>query len=312
MKMRVFLSFVLILACIVTGAAARARDEFCGVPFDAEATKIDFGKQAVKDLDGLMEFLDRMPKLTAVDMYASQLSYEEMDRLYTKYPAVFFGWTLRFGDHELRTDATAFSTLHSKNSPPHRDEDFRYLGFCKNLLALDIGHNYAKDLSFLQRLPKLKILIIALNKIQDITPVGQLKDLEYLEMFKNLVTDISPLANCKKLMDVNIGFNQVTDLSPIFDLPKLERLWVLKCDNRDSNTIVTPEFIAKFKQAYPKGSLNTNAYPTLGGWRDHKRYFVLSAIFQMGFYQPWDSGNASETGSLFYPTIDISVVYQGG
>ena len=97
-------------------------------------------------------------------------------------------------------DQTAFSTLHGDPSDPvHSENDFSILKYCKNLMALDVGHNIIRDVSFLYDLPKLRVLILACNCITDITPVGSLKDLEYLEIFWNQIGDISPLTGrCMK------------------------------------------------------------------------------------------------------------------
>lgn len=305
---RVISLFMLVVFLLgVMPAYARVPDSFCGAEYDSDTTKIDFGKNPVQDTAALVSFLDRMPKLVQVDMYQSRLSYEDMDMLADRYGNITFGWTVKMGDHELRTDATAFSTLHSKDSKLHRNEDFRSLKFCKNLLALDIGHNLVSDLSFLTYLPKLKILILACNKINDISLIGELHDLEYLEIFNNQITDLSPLKNCTNLLDLNICFNYVADLTPLYGLRKLERLWVYKCNKATVSNTLVPEDFENLRQALPKSTnYNTTSYSTLGGWRDHDRYFVLAAIFQMGVYQPWDfSDSLDKNGLIFYPAIDI-------
>ena len=70
------------------------------------------------------------------------------------------------GDHLVRTDVTAFSTQHTYQSKFHTSKTFSVLKYCHNLVALDIGHNEVSDLSFLEDLPQLKVLILAANNIR--------------------------------------------------------------------------------------------------------------------------------------------------
>ncbi|MBQ7138465.1 MAG: leucine-rich repeat domain-containing protein, partial [Clostridia bacterium] len=242
---------------------------------DSQAESLDFGDVQIKNIDKLIEYLAQFPNLKKVDMFATRIYPASIDKLAAAFPLVEFGWTMRIGDHWVRTDQTAFSTLHGNASPQHDEDDFRYLKYCRNLLALDIGHNAVKDVSFLYDLPKLKVLILACNQIVDITPVGSLTDLQYLELFKNEIEDISPLTACTELLDLNICFNQITDWTATHSLPKLERLWLYNSNNWSEKDPVPEEAIAAIKAALPQCQIDSTSYSTLGGWRDHKRYYVV-------------------------------------
>ena len=176
-------------------------------------------------------------------MYSTEIRRHRIEHLAALFPEVEFGWTMvimpcsnklhpeRKKYHTVRTDDTAFSTLHNKYCTGHTDVDFSVLRYCRNLQALDIGHNKVTDISFLYDLPHLKVLILALNNISDITPIGSLKELEYLEIFRNYITDISPLANCENLVDLNLCNNTIRDYTPLMGLTKLRRLWIARSNN---------------------------------------------------------------------------------
>lgn len=257
----------------------------CGITVDAEATAIDFGGTIVRDIKALEAMLDRMPQLTQVDMYASSLSKQEMDELFTRYPQITFGWTYYVGDHKVRTDITAFSTLHGSSPDPiHSERDFQWLKFCKGLKAIDLGHNWIADVSFLTSFPELKVLILGVNRVSDLTPLGQLQELEYLELFTNWFTDITPLTQMTRLRDLNLKNTPVADLSPLFGMKSLERLWVggprmanLPGGQRE-----------QLSAALPDCEIDWDSNPTAGTWRTHPRYDVIYRIFHTQVYEPFD------------------------
>ena len=138
--------------------------------------------------------LAEYPKLQKVNMFSMPLTASQADELSALYPQIEFGWTLKIGpDHLVRTDATAFSTLHRSGETGHSAKALSVLRYCKKLKALDIGHNSVDDISWLTELPDLRVLIIAINRISNLTPLASLDKLEYLELFSNRITDITPL-----------------------------------------------------------------------------------------------------------------------
>ena len=272
-----------VLLCLMAACALGEGLVFGGVRADKETTYIDFGSNRVKDIDALMAFLDQLPALKQVDLYASKISPEDMERLYTRYPDVFFGMMVTIGDHTVRSDITAFSTLHSTNpDPPHTSADFENLKYCKNLLAIDIGHNWVTDLSFLEYFPGLKVLIIAVNRIEDISVLAQLEELEYLELFSNKVRDYSPLANLHKLRDLNVKNNPCKDLTPLHGLTNLERFF------GGIYVKIPAEQKKALKKALPDCHINWDSMPTGGNWRKHDRYFVIRDMFRTNTYIPFE------------------------
>ena len=289
----------LILALLMTGLWVPSRGETETVSFRGsvtvarDAAYVDLGDTRVNEWTELEAFLDQLPNLERVDMFASPVWKKQIEELTDRYPNVTFGWTIRIAEHTVRTDATAFSTLHNNRSAEHSSADFSVLKYCRDLLALDIGHNQVDDLSFLYDLPQLKVLIVACNHVTDITPIGSLKELEYLEVFKNRVTDLTPLAQLTHLVDLNICFNRVSDWSPLYGLTGLERLWLYNSNNYSDNSPVPAEAVRKLKEALPDTHIDSTSYSTLGGWRTHPRYDVIHQMFADGVYIPFDREEAA-------------------
>ena len=257
----------------------------CGITVPADAVRIDFGDVKAEDVEALCAMLDRMPQLEAVDMYASSLSKSDMDMLFTRYPQITFGWTYKVGDHTVRTDMTAFSTLHGSSPDPiHSERDFQWLKFCKGLKAIDVGHNWIEDVSWLTNFPELKVLILAVGPLTDITPLAELHELEYLELFTNRVKDLSPLAGLTNLRDLNIKNNPVRDISPLYGLTGLERLWIGGPRMKD----VPKAQIDALHDALPGCEIDWESDPTGGTWREHPRYDVIYEMFHGTEYIPFD------------------------
>lgn len=152
---------LLIGLCLLTGAACADTVEVLGLTVEDTAQVLDFDAAGidVTDADALAAAIDHLPALTEVRMYDSTMTLPDMERLFDAYPQVFFGFTLHLQVHHIRTDVTAFSTLHyaspTKEDSFHTSEELSMLRMCRNLKALDLGHNYLTDLSFLQWLPDL-------------------------------------------------------------------------------------------------------------------------------------------------------------
>lgn len=268
------------------------RDTLYGVTVGEDDETAVFAQVKAVDPALIRRLIAAHPSLKKIDLYEAQLTTAQQLELFDAFREVDFGFTLRIAEHVVRTDATAFSTLHSKRSPTHNSRQLSALRMCRHLRALDIGHNIVDDISWLYDLPDLRILIIALNRIEDITPVGSLRYLEYLEMFNNRISDISPISQCKHLLDLNLGFNQIGDISPVYGLPRLERLWMYSFQRRNQDT-TTPEMRETLRTRLPLCTFDFSHYPTLEGWRKHPRYFTMHEIFQTGVWRPWEGQSAA-------------------
>ena len=205
---------------------------FGDASFDSEAEYIDLGEQQVGDKEWtkFISFLKQFPNLKKVDMFATQVDRNAVKKLMAALPDVEFGWTLQLmkykNKHIVRTDATYFSTRHGI-CPNHNNDDFVLIGYCRDLLALDLGHNNLTDISFLENMPNLRVLILSENqKLKDIEPIAGLQDLEYLELFWTAVRDLTPLTKLSNLMDLNLSKTEVLDWRPLKEMKQLKRLWI--------------------------------------------------------------------------------------
>ncbi|MBQ8160557.1 MAG: leucine-rich repeat domain-containing protein [Clostridia bacterium] len=257
------------------------------VTADSSAEYIDMGTQRISDWNGFYAFLSSFPNLRKVDMFATKVQRFKIEEMVELFPDLEFGWTMQFAEHEVRTDATAFSTLHYSGAQTHSAKDIGLVRYCKNLRALDFGHNGVKDLSFLYDLPELRVLIIACNRVEDLTPIASLKHLEYLEMFSNYVTDLSPLAGLENLMDLNLGYNYISDLTPLKGLKNLKRLWFYNAD-RSRRTTISQEQIDELLSWHPDLEYNNRSNPSEGGWRVHPHFDVIHRMFRTTVYEPFE------------------------
>ena len=305
MKLKLIPAFLLCLCAMLLCSSALGEDVTLSVggqvfSASADAAEIDLGEMSLPDTDdayaALDAFLRKLPNLTHVDMFSTDIPQNRLEALAESFPQIEFGWTIYIpcrnelrpdrGPHRIRTDQTAFSTLHNVSCTSHDESVWRVLKYCKNLEALDIGHNNTlKDLSFLYDLPKLKVLVVSFNMSQkgdktplDITPIGSLKDLQYLEICKSNVHDISPLANCTSLVDLNICTNRIKDLTPLYGLKSLRRLFVLSCMDHSGKPIPAKVF-EPLKEALPDCMIDNRSINTGGPWKKHGRYQTLVNMF---------------------------------
>lgn len=230
--------------------------------------------------------LERFSSLKEVLLYDWAVTPQDMAALTAACPKVFFGFSFKIAEHHLRTDQTAFSTLHNNKSPTHTSLDFDPLRYCTRLEALDLGHNAVTDISFIKDLTNIKVLILALNQIEDISPLENLKNLQYLEIFRNKIRDISPLQTLTELLDLNLGYNYISDYSPLYGLDKLERLWLYQSNGYKAGPM-KKETLREIAQYLPHCLINGVSAGTLGGWREHPRYDTIFDIFKTSVYKPF-------------------------
>lgn len=85
------------------------------------------------------------------------------------------------------------------------------------------GKGTIQDISLLQKMPNLKILVLDNQAITDITSLKNL-DLEIVSLCGNDISDISPLQNSKSLTGLYIAETQVDDISVLADKKALRTL----------------------------------------------------------------------------------------
>lgn len=288
--MKRLLCCVMLLLALSPAAHGETIDAF-GMCFHIDTATIDFDAAQIQitDAQELAQLIEQLPNLTEVRLFDSSLSPEDMLWLFDSYPDVFFGFTITFDIHTIRTDDTAFSTLHhhhftNTKDSYHTNEQIDQLRMCTRLKALDLGHNKLTDLSFLTGLTDLRVLIISPNySLEDLSPLANLTKLEYLEVFSTETADVSPLAGLTQLKDLNLACSdRLKDISCLFDaLPNLERFWC-------GRTPIPEEQRQQMEAAHPGCAFNWTTQPTSGGWRTHPRYDVLYTMFRGTEYIPFD------------------------
>lgn len=314
MKKLIVIALAMLLLCLAAaGMAEEATVTFTTerggtIRVSKDVEEIDLGKMVLNrqgnDFNNLISFINQLPNLKKLDMYNTEVYGSQVEMLAAACPQVEFGWTMVIPcdnplhpertPHRVRTDQTAFSTLHNSQCSLHTNYDLAILRFCKNLKALDIGHNAITDLSFLYNLPHLKVLILGKNSITDITPLGSLKELEYLELFSNKVTDITPLAGCESLVDLNIANNSIRDFSPLTALTHLRRLFIYNSALGSNNGPVSNSIAGMLHAGLPGCRIDNATGGAHGAWRDHHRYNTLLEMF-------WDRENVPAQNQKYVP-----------
>ena len=262
--------------------------ELFGLVFPGDVEELDISGIQVGDVGEVESVLGVLPRLKKVIMSDCGVPDEEMEALDRRHEDVKFVWTVYFSVYALRTDATVFcaSDLPWLNylAPELNDAQIAPLRYCHDLIALDLGHMWFSDLSFLYEMPHLRYLILVEGRFHDITPIGSLEDLEYLEIFMNRIEDISPLLNCRKLKHLNICYTYGYDPSPLYEMTWLERLWYAGAGPQKGAALqaALPDTWVYAPYTDPEGS-------TGGGWREVEAYFEMRDVFGM-YYQPGGTG----------------------
>lgn len=263
-----------------------------GVRITPDVRELDFSGHdlAALDLDLYMLF-GLLRNLEKIDMCQCGFSNDEMAALQDAFPGIKIVWEIQMSHWTVRTDAVAFSTMKTCSQTFYlNDEEAKYLKYCTDLVALDLGHNYVTDLSFLQYMPELKILILVDNvkgrengkirRIDDLSMLQYVPKLEYLEFFCNGVKDIGFLQYTPNLVDLNISYNPISDATCLFGLPKLERLFL------EHTRIPYSEF-ERLQETYPDAQLEYYGEGSIDhGWRKHERYYAMRDMFKNNYVHP--------------------------
>lgn len=239
-----------------------------GISVSSLDTSIDLAGCAIDDIDRLENELMYLPCLERVYLIDSGLEDMQCRTLADDMPQLRFVWMLHFAEWTVRTDITCFSSTRDPSvSVRYNDYELAPLfTYCKELVALDLGHNKISDLTPIGELGSLKYLILADNAgIRDISPLAKLTELEYLELFMcYFITDYSPLGELSHMKAINLCHNSsVSSLSFAENMPELEMLWIMDCS-------VSAEDVQACKDAHPDAQIVTytgSVSSTSGGWR---------------------------------------------
>ena len=259
-----------------------------GRTFTADCEEMDLSGIRVDELGEIEAAAALMPKLKKVVMCDCGVPDAEMDALDQRHEDIRFVWTVYFSIYALRTDATFFCAADvpqlNYDAPVLNDAQLYPVRYCRDMIALDLGHMWITDLSFLYNMPKLQYLILVGGRFRDITPIGSLQELKYLEIFQTQPADISPLLNCKKLEQLNMCYCFGFDLSPLKQMTQLKRLWFTGLGPYYGEQLAAalPDTLVYYPYNDPDGS-------TGGGWREDEAYYEMRDVFAM-YYQPGGTG----------------------
>lgn len=203
-------------------------------------------------------------------------------------------------EHYVDSEATVFVLAHNNKDKFHTTEELQNLRYAKNLRVQDLAHGNLTDISFLNELPELRILLLGANNIVDISPLAALPKLEYVELFKNKIVDLSPLSNLSNLLDLNICFNRIEDFSSLYSLSSLERLWMYSSQQFDMRP--PKDLVASIQENLPNCYIDSTSYSTLGGWREHSRWYVIRNMTRRAYeWLPWNSDGYTQD-MVFVPS----------
>ena len=218
----------------------------------------------------------KMPELKKVTMTDCGLENEDYAKLQDEFPGIRMIWEIQFSRRKLRTDAVAFSTFRGGSlDQPFKDEDAYYLKYCRDMVGIDLGHNPVHDLSFLQYMHELKVLIMVDNSgLNDISMIRYVPEVTYLEIFVNSITDLSPIEGLNDLEDLNFSRNPVKNIEAVKDFPKLRRMVFME-------TKVSGDDIASLRKIYPNTKIVTTGINSLAGdWREDAHYYAMRKLFK--------------------------------
>ncbi|MCR4647453.1 MAG: hypothetical protein K5776_00075 [Lachnospiraceae bacterium] len=231
----------------------------------------------VSELD-IEEFFASLPKLEKIIMKDCGLDNDGYAALQDAHPDIRIVWDIKTKYYTIPTDSVGFSTLIGMNDPRRLyNEDMKYFKYCTDMVALDIGHNHISDLSFLEYMPELRVLILVENypldgssrRLKDISALKYCKKLRYLEFFANDVNDMSVLSELTELEDLNICYNPVTSADAIKDLPNLQKLWIY-------GTRIPKDDLRELRQIYPDTRIVTSGSGSVDqGWRSGAHYKAM-------------------------------------
>ena len=219
------------------------------------------------------ELFSRMPNLKRVEMIGCGLSNDAYAQLQDNHPGIRMIWEIRYATRVLRTDAVGWSTFRGMHGPmdlPMSDADTKYLKYCRDLICVDLGHNYIRDISFVQYMPNLQIFIAVDNGgLWDLSVLKYCPKLRYIEIFVNRVSDLSVFRYLHQLEDVNISYNPIRSNEYLKDLPHLQKLWL-------EATLIPGDQVQELRSIYPGIPIvNVGSGLVDQGWRSGSHYIGM-------------------------------------
>ena len=269
--------------------------DLLGIPVSTKDETIDLSNITMADTSALEAVLPYMHHLTKVDMCDCGLSDQVMDDLNQRWDPIRFVWMLHITTYHIRTDTTFFRAT-SSHYGTFTNESVQRLGYCEDMVVLDLGHRPIGDLSFVSRLQKLRFACLLDCAAQDLSPLADCPELVWLELNRAQAHSIAPLAGSKSLRHLNITFmslySQEETYNTLKEMTWLERVWF-------SRPLLTAAQEQQLQSQNPQTMYHvvfvweqSNENP----WRFHELYYEMRDIMNM-FYM-------DGTGAIDYKVID--------
>lgn len=266
--------------------------ELYGIQVSVHDTELKIADFSITDPQPLMEKLAYLPALEKLDIKEPWFENEDVAALMEKYPDIDIVWTVSAGRWYIPSDAVCFST-RQLGEPAYRytsEELAPIFKYCTELVALDLSHNALTDISGIENLSKLQVLLLGDNSgITDVSPLASLKQLRYLELYRAKADDWSCLASLEKLTDINLSYCAgVDDISFLDSLPELERAWLrgTAVAPPDWDSIIRKYENVKFLFWHDSGASNA------GGWDRSERALAVRKALENWYYvdefRAWD------------------------
>lgn len=252
-----------------------------GVEAAWDTAEVDFHDVKIEDAGAaLTDAIPSLPRLRRVDMTGCGLTDEEMGALQETFPDISFSWPVCIYTFRTMSDTDYFITNPDAGveltGVQHGPSALRY---CRDLVALDLGHCHLDSAPFVAGMPHLKYLILADNPIYDLSPLADLKELEWLELFNTNLWDLSPLVGCTALRDLNICYIPASGeaiVKTLSQMPWLRRVW---CSGANLSYAEIDELRAALPDTEiwcPAGDESSG-----GTWRYDEDYYEMRDAFHM-------------------------------
>jgi hypothetical protein len=134
----------------------------------------------------------------------------------------------------------AVAKMLNKEPNELNDEDFLKI---KGLGLIETNIN---DLSLLQKMPNLEVLLLDGASINNIDPLSCLVNLRDLYLVSTNISDVEPLRDLVDMKMLDLHGSNVSDLGPIKGMTHLKRLNIRNCKN------ITYDQVKDLQKAMPE------------------------------------------------------------
>ena len=130
-------------------------------------------------------------------------------------------WVPRFAEAVEFADPTLEAAIRAKIA---KGEGPIAAADLLSIVELELISGAIADLSGIEALENLEVLVLVDHRLVDISPLAGLKKLRALDLANNRIVDIAPLSSLSALIFLSLTSNSVSDLSPLSSLDQLQVL----------------------------------------------------------------------------------------